>query len=101
METGSYLCIGTKKAEEESFGTTLHGSGRTMSRVAARSSIKADKLIEGMKEKGIYIKANSITGLTEEGGLAYKDINEVVDSMDKAGISLKVLSLRPIGNIKG
>lgn len=101
METGSYLCIGTKKAEEESFGTTLHGSGRTMSRVAARSAINPNKLLESMKAKEIYVKANSITGLTEEGGLAYKDINEVVDSMDKAGISLKVLSLRPIGNIKG
>ena len=101
METGSYLCIGTKKAEEESFGTTLHGSGRTLSRVAARSSIKADKLLESMKTKEIYVKANSIAGLIEEGGSAYKDINEVVDSMDKAGISRKVLSLRPIGNIKG
>ncbi len=101
METGSYLCVGTKKAEEDSFGTTLHGSGRTMSRVAARSVINPDKLLESMKTKGIYVKANSIVGLTEEGGSAYKDINEVVDSMDMAGISRKVLSLRPIGNIKG
>jgi tRNA-splicing ligase RtcB len=101
METGSYLCIGTKKAEEESFGTTLHGSGRTMSRVAARKTINSNKLLESMKAKGIYIKANSIAGLTEEGGAAYKNIDEVVDSMDKAGISLKILSLKPIGNIKG
>lgn len=101
METGSYLCVGTEKAEKESFGTTLHGSGRTMSRVAARTAIKPDKLLKRMKEKGIYIKANSITGLTEEGGSAYKDINEVVNSMEEAGISRKVLSLKPIGNIKG
>src|SRR3989344_970779 len=32
METGSYLLAGTKKAEEETFGSTAHGSGRTMSR---------------------------------------------------------------------
>lgn len=101
METGSYLCIGTKKAEEETFGTTLHGSGRTMSRVAARASIKAENLLKNMNKKGIYIKANSLMGLVEEGGSAYKDINEVVDSMDEAGISRKLLSLRPIGNIKG
>ncbi|MEM0143526.1 MAG: RtcB family protein, partial [Candidatus Parvarchaeum sp.] len=101
METGSYLCVGTRKAEQESFGTTLHGSGRTMSRVAARASINSEKLLQRMKMKEIYIKANSIAGLTEEGGAAYKDIDEVVDSMDKAGISHKVLSLKPIGNIKG
>lgn len=101
METGSYLCVGTKKAEEETFGTTLHGSGRTMSRVAARKQIDADTLINRMNKNGIYIKANSTAGLTEENGSAYKDINEVVNSMDAAGISLKVLSFKPIGNIKG
>ncbi len=101
METGSYLCVGTKKAELETFGTTLHGSGRTMSRVKAREVINGDKLIENMKKKEIYVKSNSINGLIEEGGAAYKNIDEVVNSMHDAGISLKVLSLNPIGNIKG
>ncbi len=101
METGSYLCLGTKKAEEETFGTTLHGSGRTMSRVKARKEIKSDELLKDLNKKGIYVKANSTMGLVEEGGSAYKDINEVVDSMHDAGISLKVLSLKPLGNIKG
>ena len=101
METGSYLCIGTKKAELETFGTTLHGSGRKMSRVKAREMINGEKLLENMNKKNIYVKANSLKGLIEEGGIAYKDIDEVVNSMHDAGISHKVLSLKPIGNIKG
>jgi tRNA-splicing ligase RtcB (3'-phosphate/5'-hydroxy nucleic acid ligase) len=40
-------------------------------------------------------------GLAEEAGIAYKDISEVVETMHRAGISLKVAALRPIGNIKG
>src|SRR3989344_2678976 len=35
METGSYLLVGTEKAMQETFGTTAHGSGRTMSRTQA------------------------------------------------------------------
>ncbi|HLC39922.1 MAG TPA: RtcB family protein [archaeon] len=33
--------------------------------------------------------------------MAYKNISEVVDTMDRAGISKKVVQLRPIGNVKG
>ncbi len=101
METGSFLCVGTKKAEEETFGTTLHGSGRTMSREKAKRMFRGEVLQRKMLEKGIYVKATTMSGLAEEAGNAYKDINEVVESMHKAGISLKVLSLRPIANIKG
>ncbi|EFD92453.1 MAG: protein of unknown function UPF0027 [Candidatus Parvarchaeum acidophilus ARMAN-5] len=101
METGSYLCVGTKKSELESFGTTLHGSGRTMSRVKAREVIEGKKLVNELEKKGIYVKSNSLNGLIEEGGAAYKDIDQVVNSMHDAGISLKVLKLVPIGNIKG
>ncbi len=101
METGSFLCVGTKKAEEETFGTTLHGSGRTMSRTKAKHLFRGEQLQRQMLEKGIYVKATTMSGLAEEAGQAYKDINEVVESMHRAGISLKVLRLRPIANIKG
>lgn len=101
METGSFLCVGTKRAEEETFGSTLHGSGRTMSRTKARGMVRGEELQQKMLKSGIYIKATTMSGLAEEAGFAYKDINEVVDSMHQAGISMKVLRLRPIANIKG
>lgn len=101
METGSFLCVGTEKAEEETFGTTLHGSGRTMSRAQAKRMVRGEELQKSLLERGIYIKATTMSGLAEEAGFAYKDINEVVDSMHLAGISRKVLKLRPISNIKG
>ncbi|MEM5802251.1 MAG: intein-containing RctB family protein [Candidatus Aenigmatarchaeota archaeon] len=101
METGSFLCVGTKQAEEETFGTTLHGSGRTMSRTKAKKMVRGEELQRKMLERGIYVKATTMSGLAEEAGFAYKDINEVVDSMHLANISLKVLRLRPVANIKG
>jgi len=101
METGSYLLVGTQKAMEETFGSTAHGSGRTMSRTAARREVRGAELQKKMLDRGIYVKAATMDGLAEEAGMAYKDISEVVETMDRAGISKKVVALRPVGNIKG
>ncbi len=101
METGSFLLVGTQKSMEETFGSTAHGSGRTMSRTAAKNQVRGEKLQKDMEGRGIYVKAISMPGLAEEAGLAYKDINEVVSAVSQAGISKPVVGLKPIGNIKG
>jgi tRNA-splicing ligase RtcB len=86
---------------EETFGSTMHGAGRTMSRSAAKKMVRGDQLMRTMAKDGILVKAASMPGLAEEAGLAYKDISEVVETMDVLGISKKVVKLKPIGNIKG
>ncbi len=86
---------------EETFGSTMHGAGRTMSRSAAKKMVRGDQLMRTMAENGILVKAASMPGLAEEAGIAYKDISEVVETMDTLGISKKVVKLKPIGNIKG
>ncbi len=101
MQTDSYLLAGTEKAMEETFGSTMHGAGRTMSRRAAKKKVRGDQLLKTMEKDGILVKAASMSGLAEEAGIAYKDISEVVETMDVLGISKKVVRLKPIGNIKG
>ncbi len=101
METGSSLLVGTKKAEEETFGSTAHGSGRTMSRTQARREIRGDQLQKDMEQRGIYVRSVSMPGLAEEGGKAYKDINDIVQTLHGAGITKMVAALLPIGNVKG
>ncbi|MBI4052601.1 MAG: RtcB family protein [Candidatus Diapherotrites archaeon] len=101
METGSFVCAGTEKAMDETFGSTMHGSGRTMSRAQAKKEFNGGELLKRMERQGIFVKSASTQGLAEEAGGAYKSISEVVDTMDKAGISRKVFGLKPIGNIKG
>lgn len=101
METGSYLLTGTKKAMELTFGSTAHGSGRVMSRTQAKKQFTGEELEKQMMKKGIYVKAVSMKGLAEEAGAAYKNIDTVIDAIHKAGISNKVASLKPLGNIKG
>lgn len=101
METGSFLLVGTKKAKGLTFGSTAHGSGRTMSRTKAKKIMHGKQLAEKMAKEGILVKSASWSGLAEEGGYAYKDINSVVKSVQLAGISNPVAKLKPIGNIKG
>lgn len=101
METGSYLLAGTQGAMEKTFGTTAHGSGRTMSRTQAKRMFRGDKLARDMEQRGIYVRTASFAGLAEEAGAAYKDIDEVINASQNAGISKKVVKLIPIGNVKG
>ncbi len=101
METGSYLLLGTEKALQETWGSTAHGSGRTMSRTRAKHMVRGEQLQKEMEKRGIYVRTVSYSGLAEEAGFAYKPISEVVDVMHKLGISRKIVGFRPIGNVKG
>ena len=101
METGSYLLVGTDDAVRDTFASTMHGSGRTMSRSQAKKQIRGEEVQQLMKQRGILVKAVSMSGLAEEAGFAYKNISDVVETVDSAGITKKVAELRPIGNIKG
>ena len=101
METGSYLLAGTKEAHEQTFASTAHGSGRTMSRTKAKRMFRGEDLQKDMLKRGIYVKSVSFAGLAEEAGKAYKDIDDVVEATVKSGISKKIVKLIPIGNVKG
>ncbi|MGC4098692.1 MAG: RtcB family protein [Nitrospira sp.] len=101
METGSYLLVGTNGAVQDTFASTMHGSGRTMSRAQAKKMVRGEEIQKQMKQRGILVKAVSMSGLAEEAGMAYKNISEVVEAVDRAGITHTVAELRPIGNIKG
>ncbi len=100
METGSYLLVGSDNSEE-AFSSTCHGSGRTKSRSQARKSTDGEKLFNSMLKRGIYVKSASWSGLAEESGDSYKNIDRVVDIINSANISRKVCKLLPLGNIKG
>jgi tRNA-splicing ligase RtcB (3'-phosphate/5'-hydroxy nucleic acid ligase) len=101
METGSYVLVGSDKADQETFASTAHGAGRIMSRAAAKRQFDGAQLQESMLKKGIYVHGVSMKGLAEEAGGAYKDIEVVAETSSQLGIAKKVVKLVPIGNVKG
>jgi tRNA-splicing ligase RtcB len=101
MGTESYLCVGTEKSLEETFGSSCHGAGRVLSRTAAKRKFGGRNLVRELAEDGIIVMARGKGTLAEEMRGAYKEVARVVDVMERAGISRKVARLRPIGVIKG
>jgi tRNA-splicing ligase RtcB len=101
MGTCSYVLVGTEQAMEETFGSSCHGAGRAKSRHAAKKEISAEQLIKDLKDKGIFVRGASRSGLTEENPNAYKDVSLVVEVVHEAGIAKKVAKLVPIGVMKG
>ncbi len=100
METGSYLLAGVDSGRQ-AFFTTAHGSGRTMSRTKAKKLYHGKSLRNDLEQRGIYVRTASFAGLAEEAGAAYKDIDDVVETTERAGLSRRVVRFVPIGNIKG
>ena len=101
MGTSSYLLIGTKKAEEMTFGSTVHGAGRISSRSEALRNLKGEEIKKQLNKKGIEVKAGSWQSLAEEAPTVYKDIDEVVRVVDELGISKKVARMKPMVVVKG
>ncbi|HVS14228.1 MAG TPA: RtcB family protein [Thermoanaerobaculia bacterium] len=97
----SFVLVGAPGALEKTFGSTCHGAGRRMSRAQAKRESRGRNLIEEMAELGVTVRAAGMRTVAEEMPHAYKDVAEVVDVMEAAGISNKVFRLRPLAVIKG
>jgi len=101
MGRASFVLLGTEKAMEDTFGSTCHGAGRVLSRHQAIKMAKGRSIWRELENKGIIVRSAGRETLAEEMSEAYKDISDVVDVVQKAGISKKVVRLRPMGVVKG
>ncbi len=100
MGTASYILVGAAKAAE-TFFSVCHGAGRLLSRRAALRAIQGSELKQKLESEGIVVRTFSLKGLAEEAPIAYKDIDNVVEVVQKAGLAKKVARLRPLGVVKG
>jgi tRNA-splicing ligase RtcB len=101
MGTASYVLVGTDQATERSFSSTCHGAGRAMSRTKAKKIMTGPELRKQLEDRGVTIASSQWKLLAEEAPYAYKDVSQVVDACEGAGLSKKVARLRPVGVVKG
>jgi tRNA-splicing ligase RtcB len=101
MGTSSWVLVGTEGAMDQTFGSTCHGAGRTMSRHQAKRSVHGAGLRAELEARGIHVRAGSLSGLAEEAPGAYKDVDRVVEVVHGAGIARRVARLTPLAVIKG
>jgi tRNA-splicing ligase RtcB len=72
-----------------------------MSRSQAKKQSQSINIDQEMARRGVVARYQGRATMAEEMPHAYKDVADVVETMDLAGISKKVARLRPIGVIKG
>jgi tRNA-splicing ligase RtcB len=101
MGRASWVLVGQPGSMERTFGTTCHGAGRAMSRTAAVKDAAGRRIDKELEARGVIARAQSRKGLAEEQPRAYKNVDDVVEVVDRAGLSRKVARMRPIGVIKG
>jgi tRNA-splicing ligase RtcB len=97
----SYVLVGTQGAFEETFGSTCHGAGRVLSRHAAKAAARGRNIERELAASGILIRAAGRATVAEEISEAYKDVMDVVNVVEQAGIGKIVAKLRPLAVIKG
>jgi tRNA-splicing ligase RtcB (3'-phosphate/5'-hydroxy nucleic acid ligase) len=101
MGTASYVLAGTTESEQRAFSSACHGAGRAMSRHAATKRWGGRRVVDDLAARGILIRSPSLRGVAEEAPGAYKDVTEVVDAAQAAGLALKVARLSPVVCVKG
>ncbi len=101
MGTGSYILAGVASSEERAWSSASHGAGRAMSRNQALKRWKGRAVVDELGARGILIRSHSMRGVAEEAPGAYKDIDDVAEATERAGLAQRVAALRPLVCVKG
>ena len=101
MGRSSYVLVGAPGAMAATFGSTCHGAGRLLSRTAAVRAARGRSIATELRARGIVARASGRDSLAEEMPEAYKDVQRVVEVVERAGLSRVVARLRPLGVVKG
>ena len=99
MGTASYVLAGVPGGG--AFASACHGAGRRMSRHQAARSITGPELRRRLERQGIAVRGTSARAWPKRPRQAYKDVNQVVEAAEGAGLCRKVARLVPLGVIKG
>jgi tRNA-splicing ligase RtcB len=98
---GATRAFGPGHRSLPAFSSACHGAGRAMSRSAATKRWRGRAVVDELASRGIVVKSPSDRGVAEEAPGAYKDVAEVVESADHAGLARIVARLAPLVCIKG
>ncbi len=99
MGRASYLMAGL--GNPLTWCRACHGAGRARSRVKSLEAWKGRDLAEYMLKQDVHFLATSMRTVAEEMPDAYKNVDDVVEAVQEAGLANQVARLRPHLVIKG
>jgi tRNA-splicing ligase RtcB len=101
MGSSSYILLGTDENLDYTFGSAVHGAGRSISRNRARRTINSANVFRHLEESGIVANVANPKLVQEEATKSYKPVEEVIQSSIDASLSRTVAQMRPLCVIKG
>ena len=101
MGTGSWVMAGPRQGQNKAFGSSCHGAGRALSRSEAKKTIDGKALKKELENRGIRVHASTPNVLSEEAPDAYKNVDDVIQLTEQAGLARPVVRLNPLAVITG
>ena len=98
MGTGSWLL---KEWIQIVRASSCHGAGRVLSRSQAKKQIDGKALKKELEGRGIRVHANTPNIMSEEAPDAYKNVDEVIQLSNQAGLAKPIARMMPLAVIKG
>jgi tRNA-splicing ligase RtcB len=103
MGTSSYIMIGREEGMKN-FYSICHGAGRARSRRATKELVTVDQFEQSMKvgtDDEILVNHRSLRTILDECPQAYKDVDQIIDSIVGASLADVVSKCKPMAAIKG
>jgi tRNA-splicing ligase RtcB len=98
METGSAILFAEPGAAESIYSVN-HGAGRRLSRNAARRELSQKDTDLRMAKLGVLLNTRNTP--IDESGPCYKNLDDVLGSVEQAGLARVHKRLKPVACIKG
>jgi tRNA-splicing ligase RtcB len=103
MGTSSYIMVGSPEGKAN-FHSICHGAGRIRSRSATKRLITVDEFASSMRvgtEDEVVVNQKSLESIIDESPQAYKDVDQIIESVVGAGLAQVVARCKPMATVKG
>ncbi|UKS24451.1 RtcB family protein [Paenibacillus sp. HWE-109] len=103
MGTASYLMVGAQGGQAN-FHSICHGAGRIRSRSATKRVVTLNEFASSMRvgtDEEIVVNQKSLEAILDESPQAYKDVDQIIESVVGAGLAEVVAKCKPMATVKG
>lgn len=103
MGTASYIMVGREEGVKN-FYSICHGAGRVRSRRATKEQVTVDEFAQSLRvgqDDEILVNHRMLETILDECPQAYKDVDQIIDSVVGAKLASVVAKCKPMAVVKG
>lgn len=103
MGTSSYIMVG-KEEGKKNFYSICHGAGRVRSRRATKQLVSVDQFEQSLRvgtDDEVLVNHRTLESILDECPQAYKDVDQIIDSIVGAKLASVVAECKPMAVLKG